>query len=177
MEVYDPALIGKPIALVGWNSVYRYGTREVIKFPKLAHVFGADVRSSMERDILIGKRFFGEYMLETRLAASPDGTKRVLIQKYVRGRVLRKADLATARVANQFKEILARHESLVSAGYAAVDLMSGVGFLFGTLRNIFLLEDESLRIIDLMLIDMLHEQLYRLAKRRQEKIVEHLFGQ
>lgn len=171
MEIYDPAKIGSVIARAGWNVVYRYGTDEVIKFSRLGQLSGLHTRARVERDISVGGKFFGTYMLETRFATSADGRDIALIQKFVRGRILRKTDMTHPVITQQFRDLIARHEKLVEEGYAGVDLMSGIGFLFGIACNIFLLEDGSIKVIDVMLIDMLSTFFQKLVRRRQAAIL------
>jgi hypothetical protein len=151
--------------------VRHYGTGEVIKLPRLGQLFGVDTLARMRRDREVGKEFFGNYMLDTRVVISSDHKRSALVQPFVRGRFLRKEDLTGPAIAKQFRDIAARHENLMSAGYVGVDLMSGFGFLSGTLRNVFLLEDGSVSVIDVMLVDMLYKPLCRFVMWRQEKIM------
>lgn len=143
----------------------------MIKFPRTERLLGTRVRERMERDIVVGKQFLGEYMLDTRLAASPKQSRYAQLQAFVRGRPLKRDDLSDRRIAEQFRELILRHDALLANGFASVDFMSGIGFMSGSLRNIFLLENVRVSVIDVMLIDVVPELAQKVAMWRQQAII------
>lgn len=171
MDFYDPSRIGRRIAFLGEHTVYMYGEREVIKFSRLTKLFGGGEIEYLRRDLEIGQKYFGEYMVPTRIATLSDGSKPALMQPFVRGRILKKSDLIDPRVRMQYREIVERHQRMVADGHSPIDLMSGMGFLLGRPRNIFLTDSMDVRLIDVMSVDMLSPFFRLWIQARQDKIL------
>ena len=152
-HVYEEALIGRRLAWGSEHTVHDYGDTEVIKFSIIEKFLGAKGAEKTAYDLDISKRFFGEFFLETRLAVSPDGRRTVVIQKKVRGRDLVKNDLRDPVLRDQFNEIVRRDRSMISEGYAVVDLIGQAGFFTRKICNIWVIDD-TLRVIDSSLVEL-----------------------
>lgn len=153
METYDPSKIGACIFARSSHAIYEYGSNEVIKFDRADFVLGSHAKHRTFHDHAICKEFFGEYLLDTRVARSPNGKRLVDIQPRVVGHYLCKNDLRSPKIREQFKEILECHRRLKDAGYPDVDFVGQGGIFSRRLSNIFVLDDGSLRIIDASLLD------------------------
>jgi len=177
MEHYDPSRIGQCISLLfGEHTVYRYGESEVIKFSHVTHLLRDNEINYLRRDIEIGEKYFGEYMVPTRIATRADGKRPVLIQPFVHGRILEKSDLKNPALAQQYRDIINRHRRLLEDGHPAIDLMSGIGFLLGKPRNIYLTDEGMLRLIDVTSVEMFSAPFRAWVERRQSAMLERYVG-
>lgn len=169
---YEPDKVGKRISWLGEHSVHLYDHDQVIKFSRLTKLLGKRELDYVRRDIEIGERYFGEYMVPTRVATLPGGTRPVLLQPFVRGRILRRVDLANPSIAAQYKEIVRRNNTMLEDGHPPIDLMSGLGFLLGVPRNLFLVDNTDVRIIDVTSVEMLTPLFRRWIQLRQKVILD-----
>lgn len=149
MGVYDRAKIGRCIAWIGDHFVYEYGPDQVIKFSKLDWFVDPE-RAARKgtHDYEICKRHFGDYILDTEIARSANGGRIAKIQRKIVGRPLRVSDLRTARVCEQFADILARYDNFDADQEGLIDLIGQKGLWRGGLSNIFVTPDHRLVIID-----------------------------
>ena len=179
METYDEDKIGRLISWTGENLVYRYGENEVIKFSRLGRIFRRAFKERPDWDISVARQFFADVMVPVRVATLNDGSRKALIQPFVSGRVLSKKDLADPGILKGFQGVMGRHTNMTEAGFCPLDLAGGFGFLSGTLSNLYLLDDGSVKVIDTLLIDLRGTGIWQyalaplanLAIRRQEAII------
>src|SRR3989338_10819007 len=160
MQTYDKHRIGKMLAWRGDHFVYEYGSDEVIKFSKLDYLLGfAKAQQVLPREYALFKEFFGEYLLTTHFASSPNGRYIASIQPRLYGKSLRLSDLKDESIAEQCREIIAAHHRLLENGHPEIDLMGheGVFHLWNRcFGNIIITQDNQLRIFDATSLDLNH---------------------
>lgn len=158
MDVYDKQKIGRMIAWHGDHFVYEYGIDQVIKFSKLDYLLGFEkAKQVVPHEYELFKQFFGDYLLPTQFVVSPAGRRIAGIQSKLRGRSLRISDLKDDAIRRQSREILAAYQRLVTSGHPEIDLMGHEGlfrFWDRSLGNIFITDDNQLRIFDATSLDL-----------------------
>ena len=153
MEAYDETKIGKPISRAADHTVYHYASDRVIKFSRLEYILGRRAKGRVEQDLEICRKFFGHYLLETTILRSPDGKRTALVQPFIAGEYLEKKHLSDSELARQFYDIIERLNKLTTVGYGPLDLIGQGGAIFPCLSNIFVVNDNRLRIIDTTILD------------------------
>ena len=153
MISYDTKKIGKLIALGSEHIVYEYGSDKVLKYSILHYIIGSKALARAEREIVICKKYLGEFLLDTEIGVSSNGRHVAHIQPKIIGRPLMVHDLVNEKVTAEFKELMSRYETLVQAEGVHIDLMGSDGVLSGGLTNIFITKENNLRIIDATLLD------------------------
>ena len=184
METYDPAQVGKRIAWGRSHSVYRYGETEIIKFPKLERWVWPKLRERIERDISVCQKYFGEYLLDTRIVQDKVSGQIATIQPYIVGHYLSKSDLADPELKRQFEDFLGRYDSMIRAGYGPVELIGQGGVLKRCLSNVMVLPDKKLRLYDAVIMDTAYmgrwafaiRLLARYVLRRQASTIRFLLA-
>ncbi|MEK7530420.1 MAG: hypothetical protein AAB573_00985 [Patescibacteria group bacterium] len=155
MEHYDQSKIGRCISWTGDHNVYAYGTDEVIKFSKFDFFLGYEkTKHKAISDIEICKKFFGTYLLETRVVSSAYERRVALVQKRVAGRFLSKRDLQNSTIVDQFAEIMTAYRRLLAERHAYIDLIGGRGALSGTMSNIFIDDADKLIFFDATIFEL-----------------------
>ena len=149
MDTYRPEKIGKMIAWAGDHFVYEYGADQVIKFSKLDRMMGqekAGEKSVAEYELC--RKYFGDFILETRIVSSPDGRRVAKLQQKISGRFLKKADLSDERVRAQWVELLRCYDQYVASGAPFLDLLGQMGVWRRCLSNIFVTPEHTLILFD-----------------------------
>ncbi len=153
MPIYDDKLIGKLLAWVGDHSVYEYGNDRVIKFSKFDYFIGVqEARRKYVSDYEICRKHFGDYILETDVMASADGSRVAKIQPKISGRFLTKRSLTSEGVKTQLRQFLARYDEF--AGPAFFDLVGHQGIVRPCLSNIYITPGGVLKVFDATLFDI-----------------------
>lgn len=182
MESYDPAKVGKRIAWGRTHSVYHYGENEAIKLPRLEKYLGSLLADRLERDISVCRTYLGEYFLDTKIVHNPATGMLATIQPYTPGRYLSKEELRDALIRGRFEDFMHRHDSLVSAGYAPVDLVGEGGIFSRRLSNIFVVEGKQIKLFDATLLDArdvpyipwLVTAFFKLVIKRQNRTLAYM---
>jgi hypothetical protein len=149
METYDPAKVGTRIAWGRSHSVYHYGDHEVIRFPRAeSWMWKQNLLEHFEHEIALFKEYFGEYVLDTRVAQEPGTHRIVTIQPYITGHYLSKSDLQDVAIRRQFDDFMSRYDALVRDGHGQIDLVGQGGITRRCLSNIIIQQDKKLRLFD-----------------------------
>jgi len=185
VETYDPAKVGPRISWGRSHSVYHYGDSEVIRIPRIEAWVLRDLKGRLERDMLVCKRYLGEYMLDTRIVRHPDNGAIATIQPYAAGHYLSKEDMRDMEIKRQFKDFLARLDLMIRDGHETIDLMGQGGVLQRKLSNIMVLDDKKLRLFDAVIADTFGLRfghwLFNFGKkylllRRQNSTIQYLLA-
>jgi RIO-like serine/threonine protein kinase len=184
MISYDTKKIGKLIAWGSEHIVYEYDSDKVLKYSILHYIIGAKALARAEREIMMCKKYLGEYVLDTEIGVSSNGRHVVHIQRRLSGQPLMVRDLGSEKVREDFKELMERYDALVHAEGVHLDLMGSDGVLSGRLANIFVTDDNELRIIDATLLDArgiglvgpLFHALGKFVVWRQDQIVRNFMA-
>ena len=157
MDTYDKNKVGKKIAWKGDHFVYEYGTDKVIKFSKFDFLLRVSrAKEIVPQEYALCKEFFGEYLLDTEIAISPDQKRIALIQPKISGHCLTTDDLQDANIKRQFLEIVRRHTAMMENGHPEIDLVGHEGlFAFSRrcLGNILVTNERKLVIYDATLLN------------------------
>lgn len=176
MDVYDRAKIGKKVGRGGDRNVFMYGSNEVIKISSVSWLTGDKLHNKLIHDYLVCHRYFKEYMVKTRDVSLEDGKTHIEIQPFVSGEFIEKKHMNNPAVKSQLAEIACILNQMKSDKYAPLDLVGHMGMIRPCLSNVFLDDDNKLRIIDttlleaktLMPIGLLIEILLPIVKVRQK---------
>lgn len=172
MENYDKTKIRKLISWGGEHFVYNYGTDQVIKFSSLYFLLGLrKAKLKATEDYKICQEFFGQYILETKLVLSPCGKCLAHIQPKIAGHFLELKDLEEESIRKQFKEIMQDYNAMIKAGKKEIDFIGRMGLLKKQLSNIFVTQENKLKIIDATLLSADGVIVLRLYVRFLRKIV------
>ncbi len=181
METYDPSKIGILISGRSQHTVYAYGESEVIKFDRFDYLMGTVMSRIEEQDVAVLKKYFGDYLLDTRMVRSPDGSRTALVQPRLDGRFLCAKDFKSDITRSDFRAMMASRAKFMADGYTDLDLLGSSGILFRCLSNVFTMPDGHIRIFDPLIADFdeipkrarwLLLPLGKLALRRQQKIID-----
>jgi hypothetical protein len=153
MISYDIKKIGKLIAWGSEHIVYEYDSDKVLKYSILHYIIGAKALARAEREIMMCKKYLGEYVLDTEIGVSSNGRHVAHIQRRLFGHPLMVRDVTNEKVRENFKEMMERYDALVHVEGIHIDLMGSDGVLSGRLANIFVTNDNELRIVDATLLD------------------------
>ena len=149
MDTYQPENIGTMLAWAGDHFVYDYGADQVIKFSKFDRMMGQEkARGKSVAEYELCKKYFGDFLLETRIVSSLDGRRVAKLQPKVTGRFLKKADLANERVRAQWVELLRRYDQYVASGAPFLDLLGQMGVWRRCLSNIYVTPEHTLVLFD-----------------------------
>ncbi|HAE36239.1 TPA: hypothetical protein DCX66_04075 [Candidatus Nomurabacteria bacterium] len=155
METYDKGKIGELISWGGEHFVYNYGEDKVIKFSSLFYIIGKDkALLKLEKDYKICQEFFGGYILQTEAMVSPNKKYFVQVQPKINGRFLYSKDLENEEIRKQFIEIIDSYNKMIKSGDPEVDLIGRGGVLNPCLSNIFVTDNNKLKIIDATLLSV-----------------------
>lgn len=142
--------------MIAWGTdhfVYDYGPDQVIKFSIFDFLLGKDAPSKLQREYAVGKKFFGQYLLDSPIVFSANGRRIAVIQKKITGRYLTKSDLDRPAIKKQFEEIARGFYTMMQEGYKAIDLVGRGGVFSPVLSNILVTKNDKLVIIDTTLLD------------------------
>ncbi len=149
MDTYQPERIGAMLAWVGDHFVYDYGTDQVIKFSKFDRMIGQEkAREKSVAEYELCKKYFGDFLLETRIVVSPDGRRVAKLQPKISGRFLKKADLADERIQAQWVALLRCYDQYVASGAPFLDLLGQMGVWRRCLSNIYVTPEHALVLFD-----------------------------
>jgi hypothetical protein len=181
VEHYDPSKIGRLISGRSQHTVYAYNETEVIKFDRFDYLLGARMSQIEERDVAILKKYFGEYLLDTRLMRAPDGSRKALVQPRIDGHYLCASDFENAVTRSDFIGMMHARDMLIADGFTDLDLLGSSGLFSRCMSNVFAMPDGHLKIIDPLVADFdeipskvkwFLGPLGRMALRRQEKMIK-----
>jgi hypothetical protein len=178
--VYESSKIWKKLAHGGDHTVYAYGENQVIKFSLLFRLLGSGALEKAIRDIETCCWFFGDYMVETKVATSLNSTQVAYIQPKIVGRPLAAFDLRNSNTMKQFREIIHAHRTMKRIMGTEIDFVGAEGFVGGYLSNVFVTHNGMLRIIDATVMDVggylwpAMSLVRNLVIWRQEAIIENL---
>lgn len=152
METYDRSKIGKCISWIGDHMVYEYGDSSVIKFSKSDFLLGSIKKSA--DDYAICSSYFGKYILETKIVASPNGRYHASIQPKIAGTYLCPSHMADSAIRDQVREILAAYDRMIQDGKGEMDLIGYGGVFKNCFSNILIPDDHALTVIDASIMEM-----------------------
>jgi hypothetical protein len=189
---FDEKLVGKFIAAGGEHKVYRYGDDKVIKFP-----FGprywfnpAKYCENLQRDELIVRRYFGEYLVQREIHFFFEISKPsyVIIEPKLPGRHLRRDDLKNKKVLKQFEEIVEINNSLIKQEDLSVEIYGLRGLLikgkWEASNIMFNPENKKLYLTDAGIMHFGRNKDQQIlislatvwATRRQKKLIKHFLN-
>jgi hypothetical protein len=155
MNSYDKTKIHRLVAWKGDHFVYEYDKDQEIKFSKFDFLMGyKNAKEKSFYDYQTCKKFFGQYLLETKIVTSPNHRHIALIQPRISGRFLKIKDLKNEIIRRQFKEILDGYLAMLKAGNDEVDLIGQDGVFSRCLSNIFITKENKLIIFDATIMDI-----------------------
>jgi hypothetical protein len=153
VQQYDKNKIGKFIAKGGDFSVYKYGENEVIKFSSLAKIFGKKMQEKLQNDYIICKKYFKDYVVETKIIHDTKSHTHTEIQPFIKGTELQASDCSEAIVFEQLKDIQNHLHTMARDKQAPIDLLGLKGIHRNVLQNILIDTNKRLHIIDATLLE------------------------
>ena len=157
MEIYEASKKGRLIAWAGDHFVYAYGKDEVIKFSKFDFFLGYEraLKKAVD-DYALCKKYFDEFLLDTRIVVSLDTKFVALIQKKISGTHLAARDLRKPDVLRNYRDLVERYHDMTAREHTFLDLIRQKGLWRGVVSNIFVTPDNQLLLFDATLFDV-HE--------------------
>ena len=155
MKYYYSKKIGKLISAGSEHVVFEYGDDSVIKFSIVNILIGVDkgyIRATNELSLC--KQYFGDYILDTEILLSKNHRFVVEIQPKIEKRYLTIKDMQNPLIRAQFKDIIQRYTKLVTKENIEIDLTGQAGLFKQRLSNIFITNDNELKIIDTTLLNV-----------------------
>jgi len=114
---FDKNLVGNRIAVGGEHRVYRYGDKQVIKFPfgPRYWINAKKYCENLKRDEEIIRQYFDEYLIEREiLYFNKLGTPSyIIIEPKISGRHLRRGDLDNSHINNHFQDLVEINQKLI----------------------------------------------------------------
>lgn len=163
MMMFNKEKIGRLANFGGEHLVYLYGDDKVIKFPNflVSLLFdGNKYAFKKARDLSLGKKYFNEFLVETKCYLTPGETKPYyLIQPLVKARPLVDSDLNDKHIKTQFFKIIEINKALKKQEGLSFDFYGArrmfFGYLFNNHRidNLLLAEDENIIIVDVVFME------------------------
>jgi len=149
--------IGQLLSQWSDTLTYRYGDNQVIKFSKWNDRFPDKAfQKRFERDYEIAQRYLGHFVIPTQFIPRLNKNGRhsfARIQEYVSGEPLTYEDLSNPITRKKFEEFSKKYRELIDATVYEMDLIGHEGIFKGALGNIFVTEENTLRIFDTTLFD------------------------
>lgn len=181
-KTYNPSLIGAAISKCSDQFVYHYGEGKVIKFSRLVLLFGSRAQKRYNQDYDLCRKYFGDYVLETKEVFS--GKKIGRLQIFIEGVPLEYFHLKDSKIKKQFNDILRQQDRLKEESGSPLDLIGVKGAFRGQLGNILVTTDNRLVIIDTSLfnakgsgiLSVIITPVFFVARQRQNYILKKLSG-
>jgi len=155
MKYYDNKKIGKLISAGSEHIIFEYGDDKVIKFSIINILIGRNMGfNRANNELHVCKKYFGDYILDTEILLSKNHRSVVEVQPKIKQRYLTINDMHSPSIRAQFMDIIQRYNELVSKENIELDLTGQAGLLKQRLSNIFILNNDTLKIIDATLLNV-----------------------
>jgi len=155
MKYYDSKKVGKLISAGSEHIIFEYENDKVIKYSIVNFLIGINKgfnRANDEHNLC--KKYFGDYILETEIFVSKNHRLVVEIQPKIKQRYLTINDMKKPSIKVQFMDIIKRYNQLVKKENVEFDLTGQAGLFKQRLSNIFITDNNKLKIIDATLLNV-----------------------
>jgi hypothetical protein len=155
MKYYDSKKIGKLISAGSEHIILEYGDDKVIKFSIVNYLIGR--KNGLDRathELHLCKKYFGKYILETEILISKNHRFVVEIQPKIKQRFLTINDMQNPSIRVQFLDIIQKYQDLVTKENIEFDFTGQAGLFKQRLSNIFIIDNNKLKIIDATLLNV-----------------------
>jgi serine/threonine protein kinase len=188
---FSQAKVGPKMAVSGEHSVYRYGDKEVIKFPAgpIHYANNEEAYRKILNEFQLAKRYLGEFIAPASIFTYKKNNKKAycIIQKFIKGTPLKIEDLQNKDLKEKLEELIkANREMRINTGYS-FEFFGIRGLFFHRflkkMENVLVDESGNLKIIDFGMISEINmvssspvlRSFIQWALKRQSKILKESY--
>ena len=186
---FNKKQVGRIIAIGGEHRVYRYGDKQVIKFPfgPRYWINAKKYCENLKRDEQIVRQYFGDYLIARKIIYfNRFGTPSyAIIEPKISGRHLKREDLDNNHINNHFQDLVEINQKLIEHENLSAEIFGLRGLVYNGKKEVsnIMLEKETnkLYLIDAGVMhfgrhkdqQILIDIVTKFAMKRQEKLLRY----